>query len=49
MKGYVSVDDAVRILRELRFSDKEIIALVTTHDTNKEGKLQYSKICPLLE
>ncbi len=40
-KGYVTADDAKRIMRNFMFSDAEIERLVRMHDTNRDGKLQY--------
>ncbi len=42
-KGYVSVEDAKRILGGFLFTDAEIEALVKTHDTNQDGRLQYEE------
>ena len=42
-KGYVTVDDARRILINFGFRDEEIVALVRAHDTNRDGKLQYDE------
>ena len=42
-KGYVSLDDAKRILGGLLFSESEVEALVEAHDTNRDGILQYEE------
>ena len=42
-KGYITVDDAKHIMRNFMFSDMEIEGLVRMHDTNKDGRLQYSE------
>ena len=40
-KGYVSLEDAKRILGGMLFSNEEVEALVKAHDTNNDGVLQY--------
>ena len=40
-KGYVSIEDAKRILCDMNFTDDEVEALVKVHDANGDGKLQY--------
>merc|ERR1712141_612293 len=42
-KGYVSIDDAKRILGGLMFDVSEIEGLIKAHDTNGDGKMQYEE------
>jgi Ca2+-binding EF-hand superfamily protein len=42
-KGFVTVDDARRILLNFGFTDQEIVALVKANDTNQDGILQFDE------
>ena len=41
--GSISVEEAKVMLRQLNIPDEEVETLVTLHDTNKDGQLQYDE------
>jgi len=41
--GYIDHDEATAILKDFKFTQKEIDDLIKKHDTNNDGKLEYSE------
>ncbi len=46
--GTVSVEEAKFMLRKLNIPDEEIETLVSIHDRNKDGELQYEEFVSFL-
>ena len=46
--GTVSVEEAKHMLRKLNIPDEEVETLVSIHDRNKDGELQYEEFVSFL-